>query len=380
VNASSYLGGVGASQLFVLPFVAVLTDLAFARVRFQHLRVPDGAIATGLIVALVLPPVAPLIMSATAVFLAVALRHLLRWRGHPWFNPAAAGALFGAVAFGLAPAWWAGAGSYAEYLTFALGGLLIAFGASRWRLPASFLVTYGTMSALQHVLLGTATDPMVLALQAVDPTVLFFALFMVAEPRTAPTPAPAQAVYGASVGLIAAFAPLALPTVGLLVALLAANVLTLVLRAQSARSTGARARGVRRPGPARGGARRAISPPRWSVTRRVGAGLLVVIVLVGIGATVPAAPRAVLIATGPPSPGGPLTSCTADNPSIPASTLQQLHHLLGPSVIRSYDPATGLVVFYDPVNHVTVTETDLYEDYGFAEFNGDDYAVSGCAA
>jgi hypothetical protein len=31
------------------------------------------------------------------------------------------------------------------------------------------------------------------------------------------------------------------------------------------------------------------------------------------------------------------------------------------------------------VNQVTVTESDLYEDYGFAEFNGHDYAVSGCA-
>lgn len=54
--------------------------------------------------------------------------------------------------------------------------------------------------------------------------------------------------------------------------------------------------------------------------------------------------------------------------------------MLGPSVILSYNSGTGAVVFYDPVNHVTVTETDLYEDYGYAEFNGDDYAVSGCAA
>jgi hypothetical protein len=48
-------------------------------------------------------------------------------------------------------------------------------------------------------------------------------------------------------------------------------------------------------------------------------------------------------------------------------------------VILSYNSGTGVTVFYDPVNQVTVTETDLYEDYGFAEFNGDDYAVSGCS-
>ena len=60
--------------------------------------------------------------------------------------------------------------------------------------------------------------------------------------------------------------------------------------------------------------------------------------------------------------------------------MTELHKLLGPSVILSYDSSTGVVVFYDPVNYVTVTESDLYEDYGFADFNGDDYAVSGCAA
>jgi hypothetical protein len=64
---------------------------------------------------------------------------------------------------------------------------------------------------------------------------------------------------------------------------------------------------------------------------------------------------------------------------IPASTAKSLHQRLGPSVLLSYDGSTGVVKFYDPVNHVTVTETDLYEDYGFAEFNGDDYAVSGCS-
>jgi hypothetical protein len=122
------------------------------------------------------------------------------------------------------------------------------------------------------------------------------------------------------------------------------------------------------------------------MSHRVGAGVLAVIVITAVVAANPVAPNALPLVQVPPSPGGGVgsgglqTNCQSDNPSIPAATLSDLHKLLGPSVILSYNAGTGVVVFYDPVNHVTVTETDLYEDYGFAEFNGDDYAVSGCSA
>ncbi|MFI5414514.1 MAG: hypothetical protein ACHQ16_02460, partial [Candidatus Lutacidiplasmatales archaeon] len=72
-------------------------------------------------------------------------------------------------------------------------------------------------------------------------------------------------------------------------------------------------------------------------------------------------------------------SCTSDSTSVPSATLAALHKALGPAVILSYSASTGTTIFYDPVNQVTVTETDLYEDYGFAEFNGDDFAVNGCS-
>jgi hypothetical protein len=110
------------------------------------------------------------------------------------------------------------------------------------------------------------------------------------------------------------------------------------------------------------------------------------VVVVAVVASNPAPPSAAPLLQSPTSPigggggGGTQANCQTDNPSIPAATLSQLHHMLGPSVILSYNPSNGITVFYDPVNQVTVTESDLYEDYGFAEFNGDDYAVSGCAA
>jgi len=165
--------------------------------------------------------------------------------------------------------------------------------------------------------------------------------------------------------------------------LLAANVFALSLR-RSASAAGSRMpRGTHPPGRVR---RRPIPGsgtliPRWPVSTRIGAGLLVLAVLGASLALNPVSQSSLPLA-GSGSGGGSgvtLTSCTKDNPSIPSATLSTLHQMLGPSVILAYDSTSGVVKFYDPVNHVTVTETDLNEDYGFAEFNGDDSAVAGCS-
>ncbi len=369
------LEGLGLTPLLLTPLIAAVVDLPFQRARFEHLRFPDAAIASGLFVALVLPPNASLLFTGVGAFAAVASRHVLRYAGRPWFNPAAGGIMLSAVAFGLAPAWWAGVGPLGEYLVIALGLALILRSPAQWRIPATFLVAYAALATLQHVLLGATTDPHVLLLQATDPTTVFFALFMVAEPRTAPSSPAAQPLYAGAVGTLSAFAPLVSPSAGLLFALLLGNVLAIVLRrAERARAAA--------PEPARSRRKIPAAVARWTVSRRAGAGVLVGIVLLAAIATVPAQHNAapILVAGLPPAPvatGG--TGCTTNNTSISASTLTSLHKILGPSVVLSYSGGSGIVTFYDPVNKVTVTETDLYEDYGFAEFNGDDYAVSGCS-
>jgi NQR2/RnfD/RnfE family subunit of NADH-ubiquinone oxidoreductase len=380
---SYYLRGIGIPTLIVLPVVAALSDLAFQRVRFEGLRFPDPALATGLFVALVLPPVAPIVLAGAAAFAAIVARHLFRYRGRPWFNPAAVGILFGATVLGLGPAWWAGVGPLGRYLVIALGLGLILRVPSSWRLPAIFLLSYGVLTSVQHLLLGATTDPTILFLAAVDPSTVFFALFLVPEPRTAPVPAPAQVVYAGTIGIEAAFFPIVFPTIGLLLALLGGNLLALLLRWRSALAdlrvpSGTRVRRERRGVPSRA---RAPRPSRWPLSYRISAGTVALFVLVGVVATVPVAHTPVLIITGSATGGisSSVTNCTADNPSIPTSTLQSLHQALGASVILAYNSGTGVVKFYDPVNHVTVTETDLWEDYGYAEFNGDDYAVSGCS-
>jgi Na+-translocating ferredoxin:NAD+ oxidoreductase RnfD subunit len=381
IYGSNYLGGLGESSLLVAPAIAVVADLGFQLVRFDRPRLPDSAVATGVFIALIFPPTASLVLLATVAFAAVAFRHVLRFKGRPWFNPAATGILLGTLFLGLAPAWWVGIGPYGEVAIVALGLLLLARTPRQWRLPVVFLVTYGLLAAVEHVVAGTSLDSRVLLLQAIDPATLFFALFMVPEPRTAPGAAHEQVLYAGVVGVSAAFLPLFLPSLGILVALLVGNVLALLLRRHSSNAPAPRRSTVRatprrvRP--------RGRTPLRWPVSYRVGAGILALVVVVAVVAANPVPHSAVPLIQTPVSPGGgggggAQASCQSNNPSIPASTLSQLHKVLGPSVILSYDSSTGVVRFYDPANQVTVTETDLYEDYGFAEFNGDDYAVSGC--
>ncbi len=378
---AQYLNGLGLSSLVFLPLIAVLTDIVFQRVRFPHLRFPDAALTTGLFLALIFPPTAPLLLASVATFAAIAVRHVLRLRGRPWFNPAAFGALTGALLLGLAPAWWVAIGPSGEAAMLLLGALLLARNWRAWRLPLTFFIAYGALTLVQQVFVVGSAPANVLLLEAINPVMLFFGLFMVVEPRTAPAAPHDQPLFAGVVGVAAALLSMFLPALGILVALLAGNALAMVLRRSAAGATAPVARPIaparralkHRPGPTS-------VPERWPVGYRVTAGILTVVLVGAVIGTSQITFTAPVFRPGPGGGGGSAYGCQSDNPSIPATTLSALHKALGPSVILSYDSATGVVVFYDPVNHVTVTESDLYEDFGYAEFNGDDYAVSGCSA
>ncbi len=103
-----YLHGIGVESLLLVPLIAAGTDLVFQRVRFSSPRIPDSALTTGFLIALVLPPTAPLVVLGALGICAVTLRHALRSAGHPWLNSGVMAMLAGAVLFGLAPSWWVG--------------------------------------------------------------------------------------------------------------------------------------------------------------------------------------------------------------------------------------------------------------------------------
>jgi Na+-translocating ferredoxin:NAD+ oxidoreductase RnfD subunit len=396
------LRGAGLVSLLSLPLFAVGVDLAFQRIRFRRLRLPEAAIATGLILALLLPPVVPLGLALVVTLAAIGVRHALRWWGHPIFNPAASGALLGAVLFGLAPAWWGAVSPSASWVMIALGAVLVLRSPAQWRIPVCFFAAYAAFTTIAHGITGGLVSPHLILLETLDPAVLFFGLFMVTEPRTSSTNPRQQPLYAVAVAAGAILLAIPFPTIAVLLALLLANGLAAAQRdlAHVAQAASSKSPGSSETPRARAEAVRAAPRPRWSAPRRVGALvaigiflLLVAAVTQGPGSST--TPSALITPHTPGSSGGGgggggassnpggsgvgvAASCTSDNPAIASSILHSLHQALGPSTILSYNPSNGVVVFYDPVNQVTVTETDMYEDYGFAEFNGDDYAVSGC--
>ncbi|MCI4319614.1 MAG: RnfABCDGE type electron transport complex subunit D [Thermoplasmata archaeon] len=385
--AVAFLGeGLGASSLLVLPILAAGTDLLFQRFRHPKLRAPDSAIATGLFLALLFPPMVPLAAAGAAAFGAIGLRHVLRARGRPWFNPAAVGLLLGALAFGLAPAWW---GAVYEPGVIGAGAIVLLWNLPRWRVPAAFFGAFAGLSTLGRVLAfvgtGTSTPFNLPALAIVDPTVLFFGLLMVTEPRSAPADKRLGAVYGAAIALLAFGLAYAAPTLALPLALLGGNAIALGIRLRRIRprewaaEESARSRAVAPSSPWKGGVH------RWSTLRRLTAGLGVSLVIIVSAAAIPLpadGPPAISSGTGGPRPGAvpAVTLCLHDSPVVNHATLHSLHRALGPSVIIIYQRTTGIVVYYDPVHHQTVRETDLYQDFGYAEFDTHDARVPGCVA
>ena len=381
------LQGAGVVPIIALPALAVETDVLFQMFRYRKVRAPDAAMATGLLLALLLPPSVSLLEAAGVASAAIALRHVLRVQDRPLFNPAAAGVLMGALFFGLAPSWW---GSIGMWLVVVLGVLVTLRTPGSWRIPAAFFVSYGLLSVFGNLVLGEVTSPTVLLLGAVDPAMLFFGFFMVPEPRTSVSRPGDRWIFGLAAGVASGILPALLPSLAPLVGLLFANLVAAFLRrSQAAAAPEPEAKPARKPSK-REQARRRRRPvvqetrTEWKTPQRAVSGIVIVVLLGGMAFALNAPTTTPFTAVRPslPAAAGNLTAssnCTTDNPTVPSDVATFLHQRLGPSVILAADTNTGTVVFYDPANHATVTETNIYEDYGFAEFNGDDYAVMGCS-
>ena len=207
VIAAPFVGaGLILPNLVACVVTAALLDLAIESALHDRWRFPDGAILTGLIVALVLRPQEPLLVAVAISAIAIVSKHLLRTRWSNVFNPAAIALVVGAILFQAGQSWW---GALPDTTLLGLvvvgaAGMLMADRINKLPLVVVFLGTYFGLFTLDSFI----GEPMAVKeifrtpdLQAV----LFFAFFMLDDPPTCPIRYEDQVLFGIIVA-VAGFA------------------------------------------------------------------------------------------------------------------------------------------------------------------------------
>jgi Na+-translocating ferredoxin:NAD+ oxidoreductase RnfD subunit len=163
---------------------------------------PDGALITGLIIALILSSSTSWIVVAATSIIAILSKHFLVHKKKPIFNPAAFGLLMSIIFFQTGQSWW---GSFADLplwtMVFLLiGGYAVTNRVNKFPQVFSFFGTYFLLLLIMGILHGgDASDavrsPFINA-------ALFFALFMLTDPPTSPAKYRDQITFGALTAVV----------------------------------------------------------------------------------------------------------------------------------------------------------------------------------
>ena len=169
---------------------------------------PESSLITALILALIMGPVSALADPRRAAILAlagaaaIASKYILSLRRQHLFNPAAFGAFFSALLFGVNASWWVGNAALLPLV--AVGGLLLARKIGRLRLVGAF---FGLFLAFDFGLALTQGLAVTDAFQSLAfvlerSSLIFFATVMFTEPMTSPKVFRRQLLYAAIVALL----------------------------------------------------------------------------------------------------------------------------------------------------------------------------------
>lgn len=198
----------GSGFVLVAPVVlggvlgAAVLDAPILRYREGEWLVPDGAILTGLIVAMVLSPMEPWYVAAITAAIGVLSKYLIRIGRANVFNPAAFALVVTFYWFDTGQSWW---GALPELSPLALvllfaTGIFITDRVNKVPAVLSFLGVYYLLVTLT----AFAGQPAKVAELYRTPDLhaaLFFAFFMLTDPPTSPPKPRDQLVYGAITAL-----------------------------------------------------------------------------------------------------------------------------------------------------------------------------------
>jgi len=186
--------------------VAALIDILILRIKRNAWEFPDGAILTGLLVAMVLSPQQPWYVAGCTSAVAIVSKYIFRTRSANVFNPAALALVATFYAFNTGQNWW---GALPEITPLALvvlfaTGIFITQRVNKIPLVLVFLGSY----FLLFTLASFVGEPGKVAEIFRAPDLhasLFFAFFILTDPPTSPVKYSDQLLCGAIVA-VASFA------------------------------------------------------------------------------------------------------------------------------------------------------------------------------
>ncbi len=203
--------GLGAAMPHVAAAVAgaCLIDLLVVRGLSGKWAWPSSALLSGMIVAFVLAPETPHVVTFVVGILASASKHILRTeRGH-LFNPAAIALVASIPLFATGQSWWGAVPDlgWPALVLMVLGGAFIVDRINKFPLVLAFTGT--TFGLFTLVGLSDATRVAEMFREPFVQATLFLALFMLTDPPTSPGRYSDQIWIGVLVGAVSCIAQLA---------------------------------------------------------------------------------------------------------------------------------------------------------------------------
>jgi Na+-translocating ferredoxin:NAD+ oxidoreductase RnfD subunit len=183
-------------------FVSVVLDVLFCRFEKRKRIMPDGAVITGLIIALILGTTTSLAIVAATAFLAILFKHILIYKNKAIFNPAAFGLFLSILLFHTEQSWWGAFGDLSAWtiIVLLIGGYMVTNRVNKFQQVFMFLGTSFVLLLIMGLLhVGDAADafrpPFINA-------TLFFGFFMLTDPPTSPAKTKDQIAYSFLVALV----------------------------------------------------------------------------------------------------------------------------------------------------------------------------------
>ncbi|MBI4399285.1 RnfABCDGE type electron transport complex subunit D [Candidatus Micrarchaeota archaeon] len=213
--------------LIIDPVFLVLLDIAYKKLILRKTIVlPKTAIISGLFVAGIMDPTAPVYVHLIAGAIAILSKHLIRNKMRNIFNPAGFGITLTGLVFTyllkmpVAGSWW-----LATTLLAIPFGLYISYRLQKLPMSIAFLVVYSLTAVLvRNFPLAQVLEPSFLS------GYFFFSCFMLLEPRTSTYSFKPMVIFGVLVAILSGVMPLFVPTIEYtLVGLLLMNLFTDVL-------------------------------------------------------------------------------------------------------------------------------------------------------